>query len=326
MQYCIYKVDNRPYCCWEENLAKRNLEFIDSIDTSYFRYSSKIHSNNLDSEEKQNAAFALRQIFHHVLETMFTIICASLQAPKCIYGWIQKSEIGDVRKIIRSINYGNDEVFNVIGLSNITWETYFDEIFYVKSNPTENIREISTSFAKFIKNISNDFLDSYSIKEYNSFKHGFRLRPGGFKFAIGPQKTKNQVANPKDMMLIGNSEFGSSFFTLEKINDLTSNNYPHYQSRYHALNWYPVNLIPAINTSSFVIENILAFLRIRNGVKSVEYKTPEDLNYLELPWQKLEGIMNINFDVEITKDMVEHFSKDEINTRLNKIWKDKRNA
>jgi hypothetical protein len=325
MQYCIYKVDDRPYCCWEDNLIKRNLEFINSIDTSYFRYTANIHATNLDSENKQNAAFALRQIFHHVLETMFTIICASLQAPKCIYGWIQKSEIGDVRKIIKSINR-NDEVFNVIGLSNITWEKYFDEIFYVKSNPNVNIKEISNSFAKFLNNISSDFLDDYCIKEYNSFKHGFRLRPGGFKFAIGPQKEKDQVADPKDMMLIGNSVFGSSFFTLEKINDLTSKSYPHYQSRYHALNWYPENLIPAINTSSFVIENILAFLRIRNGVNSVEYKTPEDLHYLELPWQKLEGMMNMNFDIEITKEMIDHFTKDEIDARLNKIWKGKKNA
>lgn len=42
MQNTIIVINKEPYCIWDMDLTKRNLEFIDSIDGEYFDYIAKI--------------------------------------------------------------------------------------------------------------------------------------------------------------------------------------------------------------------------------------------------------------------------------------------
>ena len=153
MQYCNFRVDEKPYCCWEEDLKKRNLSFIDAIDTSYFRYNANLHREQLNSEDKQNSAFSLRILYHHTIETLFSLVCASLQAPKCLYGWIQKSSIKDVRNITKLINSGSKDIFNLIGLNEVSWEAYSSKIFYIDENWSKGLKDIVDSYALFLSRL-----------------------------------------------------------------------------------------------------------------------------------------------------------------------------
>ena len=58
-QYCLYKIDEKPYCCWELDVKKRNIEFLNKIDWEYFIFQSELFEKELDGENKQKAALAI---------------------------------------------------------------------------------------------------------------------------------------------------------------------------------------------------------------------------------------------------------------------------
>ena len=70
----MFAVDETPYCVWEEDLRERNLRFVESIDYRYFEYIATTHAANLEGEDQQRAAIALRTGYHHALETFFTLL------------------------------------------------------------------------------------------------------------------------------------------------------------------------------------------------------------------------------------------------------------
>jgi hypothetical protein len=62
------------------------------MDTRYFQYQAETHGKNLDGENRQRAAVALRTSYYHGLETLFMLIFAVWQSPHCIVGWLSKCE------------------------------------------------------------------------------------------------------------------------------------------------------------------------------------------------------------------------------------------
>jgi len=46
LQNTIIVVNDEPYCIWEVDLEKRNLEFIEGIDVDYFEYLLNLHLAN----------------------------------------------------------------------------------------------------------------------------------------------------------------------------------------------------------------------------------------------------------------------------------------
>jgi hypothetical protein len=51
-----FAIDEVPYCVWDWDVSKQNLNFINSIDPGYFEHIAKIHGELLDGEERQYAA------------------------------------------------------------------------------------------------------------------------------------------------------------------------------------------------------------------------------------------------------------------------------
>jgi hypothetical protein len=92
LQNSIFIVNEEPYCIWEVNLANRNNEFLDSIDTKYFDYILNVH---LDSDDEKRAEIALRATLHHAMETMFLLLGAYIQAPN----WVVLQKIWASEKI-----------------------------------------------------------------------------------------------------------------------------------------------------------------------------------------------------------------------------------
>jgi hypothetical protein len=97
MQYSIFAVDETPYCVWKHDLKDRNLRFIESVDHEHFTYLAATLAPDLNGEYAQRAAIALRTGYHHALETLFTLLCASFRAPGCVVGWIQKCQTHQLR-------------------------------------------------------------------------------------------------------------------------------------------------------------------------------------------------------------------------------------
>lgn len=203
MQYSVFAVDETPYCVWEHDLKERNLRFVESIDHGYFEYLAIAHAPNLEGETRQKAAIALRTAYHHALETFFSLLCAFVQAPGCAVGWIQKCQSGQLRSLVRKIQEGRHHLFNRAGLPTITWQVLSETINLFSCEDPSRTLESQRLYAILWSRFAADFLNDYHVKEYNSIKHGFRARAGGFTLAMGVEHEYGVPPPQEEMQIVG---------------------------------------------------------------------------------------------------------------------------
>src|SRR5262249_30177507 len=83
-----FAINEEPHCIWGYDLHDRNEEFLRSLDPRFFEYAAKSYQALSEGEDSMRAAMALRSAYSHGLETMFALLCAVVQAPDCVYGWV----------------------------------------------------------------------------------------------------------------------------------------------------------------------------------------------------------------------------------------------
>lgn len=96
-----FMIDTRPLCVWDTEIEAINLRFIRGIDPNYFQYVAESSFAALEGENAKYAALTLRTAYSHALETFFALLCAALQAPDCVVGWIlqyRNTELEDSQK------------------------------------------------------------------------------------------------------------------------------------------------------------------------------------------------------------------------------------
>lgn len=322
----MFKVDTVPYCVWEIDIKKRNLEFLDSIDYRYFQYLAQVHFEKLDSDNKQQAAISLRTAYHHGLETLFTLLCAVVQAPVSVYGWALRVQTGQLRRLVKSISSEVPNIFNKHNLEHVTWEEISKRVHLHSTIDLKRVEETTISFAKLWNCFSHDFIGNDNINEYNSIKHGFRARAGGFALAVGLEKEYGVPPPPEKMQVIGKSDFGSSFFVVEEIKSTPDEKgSPNFRARRCSLNWSAESMAHALNLISMSINNVVSYLKIVNGISpsSVRFIRPEDSDYFEKPWDICTGVISCNMDFIITVKDIRCFSKNEIGKILDKVMPNK---
>jgi hypothetical protein len=279
-------VNERPFCLWDFSPREINLEFINGIDPDYFGFLADVYTSTsvLDDQQGQ-AALALRTSYSHGLETLFSLLFAALQAPDCVVGWLQKYGIDDLRLLIVKAR-DSKPIRTRIRPKPITWSGISAMIFGPASfeGTTKTKAEIVDSFAILWSRLSKDFLDRGISAEYNGVKHGLRVRSGGFRLALGQETVPGEPAPPENMRPLGGSAFGSSFFSLEKIEPNALN----YQIKRHSRNWSPDNLAYGLHMIAFSTRNILAFLQIVNGMEpsQAKFSWPNDSSHFDGPWSE----------------------------------------
>jgi hypothetical protein len=129
-----------------------------------------------------------------------------------VIGWLQKYESGDLRKLIHKVQNGQS-IYSRLIISPFTWRTVAPKI--LTSIPFEDVPEkenrIKARFAEAWSRFTQDFIEEKSNREYNSIKHRFRIRAGGFSLAVGRGDTWGVSAPREHMQPLEGSEFGSSF-------------------------------------------------------------------------------------------------------------------
>jgi len=232
MDNTIIVVNEEPYCIWEHDLKSRNKEFLESIDVDYFDY---VLRTNLNADDKKRAAVSLRMSFHHALETMFSLLGSYIQAPDCTYAWLIKCSTNNLREIVERINRHDKALFTKLKMTDVSWNAIAETVFYCYAPGTEKNKKTIELFARLWQRLAHEFLDQNYIDEYNSLKHGFRIRAGGFSLAVGLEHQYGVPSPADEMKLIGTSEYGSSFFKLEPIGPDKKNR--SLRSRRLSLNW-----------------------------------------------------------------------------------------
>jgi hypothetical protein len=314
LQNTIIVVNEEPYCIWEVDLAKRNTEFIEGIDVDYFEYLLNLH---LDAEDEKRASIALKTTLHHAIETFFSLLGAYIQAPDCAYAWVAKCSNTELRSLIKKVADRDSSLFTRLNIEGVSWKTLAELIFQRYMPNTERAEITKKSFAKFWSRLAHEFLDDKNIDEYNSLKHGFRVRSGGFSLALGKQTEKGVEAPREEMTSLGGSEHGTTFIRLEPIGEIKNNR--SLRSRKLSLNWKLEKVILQLQLVSASIVNIVSALKIANGIKASECKfsIPEKGEDYEKPWSFSPGVISSSLDFVIDETEVVPLTKKQLIEILN---------
>jgi hypothetical protein len=318
MQHSIFAVDDLPYCVWDWDIRSVNLQFIQSIDPGYFEYSAGVHTDNLEGEDKQRAATALRSAYHHGLETLFALICATLQAPDCVVGWLQKYQPSQLRRMVTSINKGNADFLVKLKIDPITWESIADKIIQFRSHDEKRSSETKKLFGTLWERFASDFVDEFSVWEYNSIKHGLRAQAGGFRIEVGREDQYAVSPPPEQMHVVGSAEFGNSFYRAEQI--INARNDPNLRIARSSIGWNPEGMAHGLMLLAKSIFNVVSFLKLANGVDaaSVHFVRFVDADFFEKPWSEPPGILNFSMNYEIHEKMIQKFTRTQLKAELHK--------
>lgn len=310
MQFVKFVVNNRPFACWDWDLNKRNVEFIKGIDPDYFLYAAEINTNYLDSEEKHHAALSLRLSYSHALETLFALLCSTIQAPECVIGWMLNYQLSDLRIILEHISLQRD-FHTKFKTRPITWENLSQSINQFPQFDEDKKEWIQKGFADLWRWYSNEFRDSKFSQEHNAIKHGLRTAAGGFDLAIGREKIPGVPASPEDMVSLGGSDFGSTYFVKEIVD--SSNKY-NFRPRRNSRNWSPEYLSQGLEMISMSIHNIKSFLLLINDAPpdGVQFYYPKNKEAFEQHFSHLVGTEHCSFDTIVRDTDISVFSEEDI--------------
>lgn len=310
MEHVKFVVDETPHACWDWHLQRKNIEFLEGIDSDYFRYVAESNLVGLESEDQQRAALSLRLSYSHGLETLFALLCSMVQAPQCVIGWMISYKNSELRNVVRKITK-KENLYSRLKFSPVTWDLLAKHVHSNLGFDEEKLKWIQEGFGQIWKIFADDYLSEGSYQEYNGGKHGLRTRLGGFYFAVGKEDTPGVPAPPEKMQTIEGSEFGTSFFTRETI---INNNRINFRPRTQSRNWKPAHLANGLVLLSMSINNILSFLRILNGIKpeKCRFNTPTERLVFKEPWKLCLGGTSINIDTTIRSENITQFSKDDI--------------
>jgi hypothetical protein len=327
VQYRFFVIGERPLCVWGTDIQSLALEFLDNLDATYFEYIANTHSQNIIEDrprekESQFAALAIRTAYSQALETLFALLCAAVQAPYCIHAWIDNYQSRELYALVRKI-HNRQPVETLLSVKPVTWQIIAEVVFasLVLENK-EKESAIKQDFGNLWSLFASQFLDSNFSDEYNSIKHGLRVRPGGFFIAIRAED-KPSAASPKEKMkLLGKSEFGSQFLAAKKISENTQ----HIEMKRHHRNWSPEDLCWGLHLVSLSIANIKSALRVINGIPAtdVNFEWATDRDTFQEPWKRARqiGVTSMSgFQIDIKPDFITTFSKEEILARY-RIGKD----
>ncbi len=324
MQYSMIVIDNTPYCFWDWDLKDKNLNFIKGFDSTYFEYLGAIHSSVIDSadsdnNEKQYASIAIRNAYSHALETFFALIGAMLQAPDYIPGWLNKYKTRELYSLIKKI-HRHQKFRKKIKLNEYSWKGISEIVHQFQFEDESKTKEIKDNFTSFWQRLANDFLNEEFQSEYNSIKHGYRAKPGGFRIAIGPQTDINTPAPPEKMQSLGGSDYGSSFF----IEEYPAGDKKNIRLRNKSRNWLPKNFINALNLIRMSIDNIKSFLLIVNGndPTTVRFSWPQNLEHFDEHCKESPGVISLGFDTIVKATDINIFTKEEILNKYDERYDD----
>ncbi|MBD1807740.1 hypothetical protein H6F98_20140 [Microcoleus sp. FACHB-SPT15] len=313
LQHRFFLVDERPLCIWDKDIRQKTLKFLENIDSGYFDYIVNVHLQTLNQgdkstdKESQYAALALRTAYSQALETLFALICAAIQAPWCVPAWINAYKNDELRQLVEKI-HTKKPIRSLLGGESPSWSSICAFIF--QQCPFENEAQkssVEAGFAQLWSNFAQDFLDKEHSQEYNSIKHGLRVRSGGFKFSVG-LLDKPDVPPPADKMeVVSDSQFGSSFLVNEKIGSEKH----HIYFKEHCRNWNPKDIALRLMLASISISNIQSTLKLMHGVSEVQLQYPEDFTYVN-HWNDFAAVTTPK--IQIISEFIIPFTKEEISS------------
>lgn len=307
--YSKFAVHKTPYCVWDWNLRQREAEFIDYFDPGYLEFVADVFSQLLKDDIERHSAMALRTYYSQALETLFALLCAFAQAHDCISGWFLRYRVKELRDAVRDIQEGRP-VLNTLPVECVSWQTLSEHINDFAMDDAARLAAAQERFANLWARLAHDFLDDTRMNEFNSIKHGLRVKSGGFNISLCPDDGTGKPDLEKALLPMSGSKHGSRFLEWEPLPHRH-----HFRILSRSVNWDPECMAHGIRLAAVSIRNIVSCVKVLHGADpaSVQLRLPRD-DYFESHWKKTEGIFitSLGEDVPIPVDAITPFTGDEI--------------
>lgn len=316
MESILFAVVDEPYCLVESSIRERNEQFLSGLDPDYFDF---VFRTYMEVDDEKRAMVALQMSLHHANEVMFSLLGALIQAPYCAYAWIGKCSSNDLREIIRRVN-NNEELLNrYVGLRNISWEVISKIVMSAYQPGTTRQTQMIQGFADFWRHSAYALIDAREIEQYNALKHGFRVQAGGFRISIANEDPVS--GKPGVAQSLGGSEFGASFFKLERI---SGKDKFYLSSRRTSVNWMFERVALQLQLVAMSIRNAVSALMICNGGPpgTCQFKCPQEVVDFERPWQSNPGVISASFEEDIDEAKLPILTREDVLKRLRKMQED----
>ncbi len=311
-----FAVGEDVYCCWEHDLPQRNERFLKTIDAEYFSHLVERHLDQLEGDEKQRAAVALRVGYHHGAETLFSLLGAMAQAPDAVPAWLPKCSTSSLRAIVQGLSNGQS-ILTQCGRQTITFDALSTLVHQFCWQDESPLGATGKRYASFWSRLAGEFLDARNIAEYNSLKHGFRVAAGGFVLRIGEETEPGVRVPEENMETIGSSPFGTSFYDSQPIIDQDGLRH-HVRIRHTALNWRAEAMVQRLLLIAWSINNVVGALRSLNGAlpETIRFFRPEDPEIFEAAWRWNVGVHASDFDLVVEQGDIGPISRAELKSEL----------
>lgn len=310
IQFECFPVGRRAHCVWEWNLYERNAEYLSALQPNYFGYLASKYGPDLEGDQKQFAAVGIRTAYGQALETFFALACAVIQAPRCVFGWMQLYRQNELEELVRAIGEGRECLAGVRPRPS-SWRDFASVcLTHLALEDTEKEAAVKKGYGDLWPLFASDFLEDGAQEEYNNLKHGLRVRPGGFRLAIGREDTPGKPAPAERMVSLGGSEFGSSSFRRVRLREKAR----HYRMQRVHRNWDPGEVGSRLQLLAMSMENLIGFARILNGEDPTTIKVvwPTPLGAFEHATRGLSGVRSLSMDTIVQEEDVHFFSDEEI--------------
>jgi hypothetical protein len=251
-------VGYRPAVYWSWEFRRLQVDYLDGIDPEYFSYQVDLLAPELNGSNAQRAAVAIRTYYSQALETLFALLGSSVQSPLSPAPWMLHYKISDLCDLIDVIRQ-ELSIRNRMSLPYLSWKSIAEKItpWQIGDSTAEHIDAMVLAMRRF----ANEFQDDQFQEEYNSIKHGLRVRPGGSFLAFGIQHTPGVPASADQMNVMYSYRFGSSFLKSESLSERKFQ-YAFFRA---ARNWDYENISERVKIICACIGNTLAYLKLRNG-------------------------------------------------------------
>lgn len=305
MNRYVFAVDDRVYCCWDHDLPGRTEQFLSSIDGGYFEYVATRYLEDIEGENKQRAAVALRAAYHHGLETLFSLLGALTQAPEAVPAWIPNCSNTALKSLVRSLTRG-DPVLTQRGRQRIRLVDLAELVHAYAWRDELPLGATGERFGQLWLRFASDFLDEHHASEYNSIKHGFRVSSGGFVLRIGEETEFGVRAPEENMHTVGASPFGTRFLETEPVFAENSMRH-HIRIQQVSLNWRAEAMVQRLHLISWSVNNVASALRCLNGAEpgTAKFERPADPGAFEAAWAWNVGVHASTFGSHIDPSAVD---------------------
>lgn len=317
MNHFTFVVNDEPFSLWDQDPARRTAEFLNSFDPGFFSYLAEAHAENLDSEEhKRRVATAARMNYLHGIETFMTLVGAAVQAPQAPYAWVALAQTKLLRGVVERITNGDPTLHTELTQWDRTWDGLAQRVF-AHSGQENGWPKTAESFGRAWRFFAGEFLDENNQAEYNSLKHGFRIRSSGVKIAFGLEHQYGVAPPPEEMKYLGGSDNGSTFYVIERAGPDTQGNRSK-RSRRRTVNWTPETMIRSLQVIDVSIRNIVTFLRIVHGAKpnTVQFMRLEGVEDLAAVLDDAMTVRTSSFDTYVDDSQVPATTKKQLQEEL----------